>query len=433
MRTPARLKTCSIFTIQVKLLSLSTKNKIINDPIYGFITIKDPLIYELINHPYFQRLRRISQLGLTYLVYPGAYHTRFHHAIGAMHLMGRAIYTLRQKGKEISNEEERGVLIAILLHDIGHGPFSHALEHTLIPGVSHEALSLKIMEELNVEYNGSLDLAIDIFTNNYSKAYLHQLISSQLDMDRLDYLRRDSFYSGVTEGRVNSERLLTMLNVKDDELVVDSKGIYSVEKFLVARRLMYWQVYMHKTVISAEFMLVNILKRAKYLTAQGITMNGPKTLMHFLTAEYTWNDFEENPEILKKFLNLDDFDIMSGIKEWIHNKDVILSDLSSRIINRDLLKICLQEKPFDKELSYKMTEGIRNQYGFEQGEEHYMLIIDKVLNHAYNKEKGHIKLLYKDGRISDISTAVDQMTINALSEPVERHFICFPRELRHLL
>ena len=265
-------------------MTLSTKNKIINDPIYGFITIKDPLIYELINHPYFQRLRRISQLGLTYLVYPGAYHTRFHHAIGAMHLMGRAIYTLRQKGQEISSEEERGVLIAILLHDIGHGPFSHALEHTLIPGVSHEALSLKIMEELNLEYNGSLDLAIDIFTNNYSKAYLHQLISSQLDMDRLDYLRRDSFYSGVTEGSVNSERLLTMLNVKDDQLVVDSKGIYSVEKFLVARRLMYWQVYMHKTVISAEFMLVNILKRAKYLAAQGIALDGPATLKHFLKA-----------------------------------------------------------------------------------------------------------------------------------------------------
>jgi HD superfamily phosphohydrolase len=307
---------------------LSTKNKIINDPIYGFITIKDPLIYELINHPYFQRLRRISQLGLTYLVYPGAYHTRFHHAIGAMHLMGRAIYTLRQKGQEISSEEERGVLIAILLHDIGHGPFSHALEHTLIPGVSHEALSLKIMEELNLEYNGSLDLAIDIFTNNYSKAYLHQLISSQLDMDRLDYLRRDSFYSGVTEGSVNSERLLTMLNVKDDQLVVDSKGIYSVEKFLVARRLMYWQVYMHKTVISAEFMLVNILKRAKYLAAQGIALDGPRTLKHFLKADYTWNDFEENPEILKKFLSLDDFDIMSGIKEWVNNKDLLLSDLS---------------------------------------------------------------------------------------------------------
>jgi HD superfamily phosphohydrolase len=431
--TPARLKTCTIFTLQVKLLTLSTKNKIINDPIYGFITVKDPLIYELIDHPYFQRLRRISQLGLTYLVYPGAYHTRFHHAIGAMHLMGRAIYTLRQKGHEITPEEERGVLIAILLHDVGHGPFSHALEHTLIPGVSHEALSLKIMEELNQEFDGALTLAIDIFTNNHPKAFLHQLISSQLDMDRLDYLRRDSFYSGVTEGSVNSERLLTMLNVKDDQLVVDSKGIYSIEKFLVARRLMYWQVYMHKTVLSADFMLVNILKRAKYLATQGVELTGTQALKHFLHADYTWNDFEENPAILKKFLELDDFDVMSGIKDWANHNDLILSDLSGRIINRNLLKIRLQETPFEEELAEKMAEGIRNQYGFTHGEERYMLIVDKVKNHAYNNKKGHINLLYKDGHTSDISTAADQMTINALSEPVERHFICFPRELRHLL
>ncbi len=433
MYTPARLKTCTIFTLQVKLLTLSTKNKIINDPIYGFITVKDPLIYELIDHPYFQRLRRISQLGLTYLVYPGAYHTRFHHAIGAMHLMGRAIYTLRQKGHEITPEEERGVLIAILLHDVGHGPFSHALEHTLIPGVSHEALSLKIMEELNQEFDGALTLAIDIFTNNHPKAFLHQLISSQLDMDRLDYLRRDSFYSGVTEGSVNSERLLTMLNVKDDQLVVDSKGIYSIEKFLVARRLMYWQVYMHKTVLSAEFMLVNILKRAKYLATQGVELTCTQALKHFLHADYTWNDFEENPAILKKFLELDDFDVMSGIKDWANHNDLILSDLSGRIINRNLLKIRLQETPFEEELAEKMAEGIRNQYGFTHGEERYMLIVDKVKNHAYNNKKGHINLLYKDGHTSDISTAADQMTINALSEPVERHFICFPRELRHLL
>ena len=433
MYTPARLKTCTIFTLQVKLLTLSTKNKIINDPIYGFITVKDPLIYELIDHPYFQRLRRISQLGLTYLVYPGAYHTRFHHAIGAMHLMGRAIYTLRQKGHEITPEEERGVLIAILLHDVGHGPFSHALEHTLIPGVSHEALSLKIIEELNQEFDGALTLAIDIFTNNHPKAFLHQLISSQLDMDRLDYLRRDSFYSGVTEGSVNSERLLTMLNVKDDQLVVDSKGIYSVEKFLVARRLMYWQVYMHKTVLSAEFMLVNILKRAKYLATQGVELTGTQALRHFLHTDYTWNDFEENPAILKKFLELDDFDVMSGIKDWTNHSDLILSDLSGRIINRNLLKIRLQETPFEEKLAEKMAEGIRNQYGFTHGEERYMLIVDKVKNHAYNNKKGHINLLYKDGHTSDISTAADQMTINALSEPVERHFICFPRELRHLL
>jgi HD superfamily phosphohydrolase len=419
--------------IQVKHYTFIKNKKNINDPIYGFITIKDELIFKLIDHPSFQRLRRISQLGLTYLVYPGAYHTRFHHAIGAMHLMGRAIYTLRQKGHEITPEEERGVLVAILLHDVGHGPFSHALEHTLIPGVSHEALSLKIMEDLNQEFDGALGLAIDIFTNNYPKAFLHQLISSQLDMDRLDYLRRDSFYSGVTEGSVNSERLLTMLNVKDDQLVVDAKGIYSVEKFLVARRLMYWQVYMHKTVLSAEFMLVNILKRAKYLASKCIALPGTQALQHFLKADYTWNDFEENPEIIAKFLLLDDFDVMSAIKDWALHEDLILSDLSRRIVHRKLLKIRLQAAPFDEALPDKLAHGIREQYGFEHGEEDYMLIVAKVKNHAYNNKKGHINLLYKDGTTSDISQAADQMTIQALSEPVERHFICYPRELKHLL
>jgi HD superfamily phosphohydrolase len=412
---------------------LNNKNKIINDPIYGFITIKDPLIYKLINHSYFQRLRRISQLGLTYLVYPGAYHTRFHHAIGAMHLMGRAIYTLRQKGHEITAAEEQGVKIAILLHDVGHGPFSHALEHTLIPGVSHEALSLKIMEELNVAHQGALTLAIDIFTNNYSKSFLHQLISSQLDMDRLDYLRRDSFYSGVTEGSVNSERLLTMLNVKDDQLVVDAKGIYSVEKFLVARRLMYWQVYMHKTVLSAEFMLVNILKRAKHLASQGITLPGTIALKHFLNADYSWNEFEENPAVLEKFVLLDDYDVMSAIKDWTNHSDTILSELSRRITDRNLLKIRLQAEPFDPEISARIGQAIKAQYGFSHGEEQYMYIEARVKNHAYNNKKGHINLLYKDGHISDISQAADQMTIKALSEPVERHFICFPRELKDLL
>jgi HD superfamily phosphohydrolase len=252
-------------------------------------------------------------------------------------------------------------------------------------------------------------------------------------MDRLDYLRRDSFYSGVTEGSVNSERLLTMLNVKDDKLVVDAKGIYSVEKFLVARRLMYWQVYMHKTVLSAEFMLVNILKRAKYLAGQGIKLPGTLALQHFLQADYTWNDFEENPLILQKFLELDDFDVMSGIKDWTSSSDTILSELSRRVTNRNLLKIRLQEHPFEPETSARLAQAIRDQYGFEHGEENYLLIVDKVKNHAYNNKKGHINLLYKDGHISDISEAADQMTIKALSEPVERHFICFPRELRDLL
>ena len=412
---------------------MRSKNKIINDPIYGFITITDPLVFDLINHRYFQRLRRITQLGLTYLVYPGAHNTRFHHVIGALHLMGKAVYVLREKGVAISEEEERGVKIAILLHDIGHGPFSHALEHTLIPGVSHEALSLKIMEVLNVEFDGALTTAIDIFTDNYPKKFLHQLISSQLDMDRLDYLRRDSFYTGVTEGSVNSERLLTMLNVHEDQLVVDSKGIYSVEKFLVARRLMYWQVYLHKTVLSAENMLVNILKRAKYLSSQGAALGGTRALQFFLKGEYDWNDFEENPQLLATFLQLDDMDIMSAIKDWTHHSDFLLSHLSQRLVNRDLLKIKLQPEPLSESLIERVRVGIRNFYGLHEGEENYLFIHNKVRNHAYNATKGHINLLYKDGTVEDISTAADQMSIKALSEPVERHFICYPRQLRHLL
>lgn len=412
---------------------MSNNNKIINDPIYGFITIRDSLIFELIEHPYFQRLRRISQLGLTYLVYPGAHNTRFHHVIGALHLMDKAIYVLREKGHTITDEEERGVKVAILLHDIGHGPFSHALEHTLIPGVSHEALSLKIMEVLNVELEGKLTTAIDIFTNNYPKKFLHQLISSQFDMDRLDYLRRDSFYTGVTEGAVNSERLLTMLNVADDELVIDAKGIYSVEKFLVARRLMYWQVYLHKTVLSAENMLVNILKRAKYLSSQGIDLGGTRALQFFMQGEYDWNDFEENLEILETFMQLDDMDVMSAIKDWTSHTDFVLSHLSQRLVNRDLLKIRLQADPFSPEEVQLLQDGIKQTYGFSHGEEQYMFIHNAVRNHAYNDQKGHIYLLYKDGHKSDIRSAADQLNIEALSVPVKRHFVCFPRELRHLL
>lgn len=412
---------------------MRSKNKIINDPIYGFITITDPLVFDLINHRYFQRLRRITQLGLTYLVYPGAHNTRFHHVIGALHLMDKAVYILREKGVQISEAEERGVKIAILLHDIGHGPFSHALEHTLIPGVSHEALSLKIMEVLNKEFDGALTTAIDIFTDHYPKRFLHQLISSQLDMDRLDYLRRDSFYTGVTEGSVNSERLLTMLNVHNDQLVVDSKGIYSVEKFLVARRLMYWQVYLHKTVLSAENMLVNILRRAKDLSLGGAQLGGTRALQFFLNGEYDWNDFEENPDLLSTFLELDDMDIMSAIKDWTHHSDFLLSHLSRRLVNRDLLKIKLQPEPLPEGTVERMKEGIRQFYGLEPGEENYLFIQNRVRNHAYNAQKGHINLLYKDESVEDISTAADQMSINALSAPVERHFICYPRQLRHLL
>ena len=347
-----------------------------------------------------------------------------------MHLMQKAVIVLRQKGLEITAEEEESVYIAILLHDIGHGPFSHALESTLIPQVSHEALSVKFMERLNEEFNGKLAQAIAIFCDNYPKRFLHQLISSQLDMDRLDYLRRDSFYTGVTEGAVNSERLLTMLNVKDDALVIDAKGIYSVEKFIVARRLMYWQVYLHKTVISAEFMLVNILKRAKELAQRGETLFATSSLRLFLDNDYDWNDFESNPILLDEFAKLDDNDIMASIKEWCLHGDVVLSELSNRLINRHLLKIEMRKKPFTKAEISQLKKEVAAHFGFTAGEEEYFIISDSITNHAYNPKSDHINLLYKDGSLEDISTAADQLNISALSKLVTKHFVCYPVELR---
>lgn len=405
------------------------KSKILNDPIYGFITIPDALIYDLMEHPWFQRLRRITQLGLTYLVYPGAYHTRFHHALGAMHLMQRAVGILRSKGHDITPEEEQGVYVAILLHDIGHGPFSHALESTLIPKVSHEALSLKFMERLNAEFNGQLTTAIAIFSNNYPKRFLHQLLSSQLDMDRLDYLRRDSFYTGVTEGAVNSERLLTMLNVHNDQLVIDAKGIYSVEKFIVARRLMYWQVYLHKTVLSAEFMLVNVLNRAKQLAAKGEQLFATSALKIFLDNDFDWNDFEQKTTLLNEFARLDDNDILAAIKEWQIHPDRLLADLSNRLINRRLLKIKLQNEPFTQQFLDDVKTKITERLNYTSEEADYFLIADSIANHAYDPQSDRINLLYKDGTVSDIREAADQLSISALSHTVVRHFLCYPAEI----
>ena len=337
---------------------------------------------------------------------------------------------LRQKGQNITKEEEEAVYIAILLHDIGHGPFSHALESTLIPSVSHEALSIKFMEKLNIEFKGKLTLAIDIFSDNHPKKFLYQLIASQLDMDRLDYLRRDSFYTGVTEGAVNSERLLTMLNVKNDELVIDAKGIYSVEKFIVARRLMYWQVYLHKTVLSAEFMLVQILKRAKELAQEGTHLFATSALRLFLENDFDWNDFESKTNLIEEFARLDDNDIMASIKEWSLNKDYVLSELSKRLINRKLLKIDLRNKPFTKaELKVYKTK-VANTFGFKMGEENYFIIHENIANNAYNPKSDHINLLYKDGHLEDISKAADQLNISALSHTVRKHFICYPGEIR---
>ncbi|MFT4851266.1 MAG: HD superfamily phosphohydrolase, partial [Sediminicola sp.] len=319
------------------------KLKIVNDPIYGFITVPSKLIFELIEHPYFQRLRRISQMGMSYLVYPGAHHTRFHHALGAMHLMQKAVQVLRLKGVAISKDEEEALYIAILLHDIGHGPFSHAMEHSIVNNLSHEHLSLLFMEQLNRQFNNRLTFAIQIFKNEYHRDFLHQLISSQLDMDRLDYLRRDSFYTGVPEGAVNSERLITMLNVVDDKLVVEEKAIYSVEKFIVARRLMYWQVYLHKTSLVAEQLLVRVLKRAKELTLQGSELPASDSLLFFLKNAVSIDSFSE--DMLRTFAELDDYDIVSALKSWVKVDDYVLQNLSKMILNRDLLKIKLKKKP----------------------------------------------------------------------------------------
>lgn len=408
-------------------MSQINKLKILNDPIYGFITIPNTLIYDLIQHPYFQRLRRISQMGLSYLVYPGAHHTRFHHALGCMHLMQKAIQTLRFKFIEISEAEENALLIAILLHDIGHGPFSHAMEHSIVEEVHHEQLSLLFMEELNVEFDGKLELAIQVFKGEYHRKFMLQLISSQLDMDRMDYLRRDSFYSGVAEGNVNSERLIQMLNVQDDILVIEEKGIYSVEKFLMARRLMYWQAYLHKTSVVAELTLTKILKRAKELTQNGIELNCSKPLKFFLKNKVLLDNFDFN--ILQTFSYLDDFDVLSAIKDWQFHNDFVLSKLSKMIINRDLLKIQMMDvKPYNNSLlSYK--EKFINRYKTTQSETEYFIFKGKIKNQAYNKESGPIRMLKKDGSIEDVVQASDQLSLKALSKPVTKYFICFPKEL----
>lgn len=409
--------------------NFTNKYKILNDPIYGFISIPSELIFDLIEHPYFQRLRRITQLGLTYLVYPGAYHTRYHHAIGAMHLMQRAVSILKSKGHEITPEEEEAVYVAILLHDIGHGPFSHALEFTLVQNVNHEQLSTLFMERLNAQFDGKLTMAIQIFKNEYPKRFLNELISSQLDMDRLDYLRRDSFYTGVTEGAINSERLLTMLNIANDRLVVDAKGIYSVEKFIVARSLMYWQVYLHKTVLSAEFMLVNVLQRAKELAAEGIEIHGTTALRTFLYEDPTYSEFVNSSTLLDTFAHLDDFDIMAAIKEWCNHSDRVLSDLSRRIVERRLFKIEIRRDPFNEDYVNEVRTQTQALFGFTSDEASYYIIEKMTANDIYKAGDSQIRLLYKDGRVTDVAEDADQLNLKALQTSVKRHFICYPKEV----
>ncbi len=407
-------------------LNRNNKKKIFNDPVYGFISIPDEFIFDLIEHPYMQRLRRIMQLGMSHLVYPGALHTRFHHVLGAMHLMTLAISTIRRKGHEITPDEERAVLIAILLHDIGHGPFSHALEYDIVCGVSHEEISGFFIERLSAEFGEDLDHALLIFKNKHSKPFLHQLVSSQLDMDRLDYLNRDSFYTGVSEGIIGSDRLIEMLNVHNGNLVLEEKGIYSIEKFIVARRLMYWQVYLHKTVVSAEFMLIHALRRAKQLVKEGKELFASPTLMYFLKNDVRTENFKNDPSVLDKFAALDDYDILGAIKVWQEHPDRVLSMLSTRLVNRDLFKIEISKDPFSPDRIRLEKEMVRNQFELNDEEIEFFVYTDVLSNNAYNQHKQNINMLMKNGEIIDLSKASDNLNISALANPVEKYFLCYP-------
>lgn len=402
------------------------KRKILNDPVYGFITIPYEIIFDLIEHPYFQRLRRITQLGLTNLVYSGANHTRFQHAIGAMHLMGKAIDVIRSKGEEITEDEAIGVTIAILLHDIGHGPYSHTLENSIVEGVSHEQISEIFMQKLNLDFEGRLDTAIQIFKNEHPKTFLNQLVSSQLDMDRLDYLRRDSFFTGVSEGVIGVDRIIKMLSVVNGNLVVETKGIYSIEKFLVARRLMYWQVYLHKTVIGAESMLLQILKRAKKLAHQGVDLQCSYALRTFLYQDVSKNQLATESKYLNAFSQLDDYDILAAIKEWQSNTDLVLSLLSKSLVNRKLLKVKLQSEAVDPALKIESRAKAKEKLGCSDEELSYLVFDGTIDNRAYTIGKGEIQMLHKDGTVEDIATAADLFTISAMSKPVIKHYLCYP-------
>lgn len=411
--------------LKQKSLVKTNKLNVFNDPIYGFIGTPNELIFSLIAHPYFQRLRRISQMGMSYLVYPGAHHTRFHHALGSMHLMTRAIQVLRMKNIEITEEEENGLLCAILLHDMGHGPFSHALEGVMAQDLSHEKLSLQFMRALNVEFGGQLETAISIFMGDYPKPFMNQLVSSQLDMDRLDYLKRDSFYSGVTEGNINSERLISMLNVADGNLVVEEKGIYAVEKFLMARRFMYWQVYLHKTGLAAEQLLIRVMQRAKILLAGGETLAGSQALLFFLEQGEA---LVFNPTILGKFALLDDVDILGAIKSWQFHDDFVLSKLSQMLLNRKLLHIKVKKQPADPQKMDEKLKRIMQKHDLSLEEASNFVFQGEISNKAYSHEQQAIYILKKSGRITDVLKESDQLSLKALSKTVTKYYSCYPKE-----
>jgi HD superfamily phosphohydrolase len=405
------------------------KKKIINDPVYGFITIPSELIYDLIQHPYFQRLRYIKQLGLSDLVYPGAQHTRFHHALGAMHLMGRALESLRAKGIEISAQEMEAAQIAALLHDIGHGPLSHTLEETLLTGIHHESVSYLFMKSLNQQFNRSLDLVLQLFRNSYPRKFFHQLISSQLDIDRLDYLMRDSFFTGVMEGTIGIDRIITMLNVTNDQLVVEEKGIFSIESFIHARRLMYWQVYLHKTAVSAERMMVNIIRRAQYLYHAGEPLMCSESLKVFLKETYTLEDFTEKNQLLESFGQLDDNDIWGAIKIWKDHKDEILAGLCNRLLLRELFQIRLRNSPIKKTEIESARQQIHQSFGVLRKDASYLFSYGRVSNEAYITDGKPINILMKSGKVVDIALASDLPSIKAISKIVEKNYICWPKNI----
>ena len=406
--------------------SKTNKLKILNDPIYGFITIPNSLIFDIIEHPYFQRLRRVTQMGFSNLVYPGANHTRFHHALGCLYLMQKAVRILRFKEIEISDDEANALYIAILLHDIGHGAFSHALENSIVNGISHEEISLKFMKKLNEEFDGKLSLAIEIFEGKYKRKFFNQLISSQLDIDRLDYLKRDSFYTGVTEGNISSDRLIAMMNVFEDELVIEKKGIYSVEKFLIARRLMYWQVYLHKTGLVAENMLVKILQRAKELALQKVELPATKTMQYFLYNQIAKENFTD--QTLAIFSKFDDYDVLSAIKEWTAHSDEVLSELCKMIMNRNLFKITIQNTEFSSEEIDFQIEKLTSKFAIKPEHVHYFVFSGTVSNQAYNSNNP-IRILFKNNTTIDIASASDQLNLQALTKPVEKFYLCYPKKM----
>ena len=407
------------------MMNKNKVSKILNDPVYGFITLNRGILLDLIDHPYFQRLSRIKQLGLTYLVYPGAHHTRFHHAVGAAYLMKQALSTFKELGVNIQREEERGALIAILLHDIGHGPYSHALEHSFLSGVSHENVSEIFMRKLDEQYNGELSLAIQIFRNEYHKKFLHQLVSSQLDMDRLDYLKRDSFFTGVSEGVVSNQRIIKMFDIVDDEILIKEKGIYSIEKFIVARRLMYWQVYLHKTVLSAEFLLAKIISRARELLCNGEKLFVTPELNMFLTKNISKSELEQEV-YLNAFASLDDNDIMTCIKVWMQSKDIVLSRLASMLIERKLLKVKISNTSFDDEQVNEIRKIHQKELGMNDHEIKYFVFQEQMINNAYDPRKDTIKIKYKDGTVKDITDASDNLNVSALAKPVTKYYLFAP-------